>query len=133
MAAGSGAEGHRVWVVPDGYLPAKGEGDLVGHEAVCLLNTGPEAADVTLTVYFEDQAPWRDLRTQVGAERCLHLRLDDPAALGGQVIPRLTPYAMKIEATRPIFVQYSRMDVTQPALTLMTTVAIPVPGGSQRE
>ena len=118
-----------MWVVPDGYLPPVGEGELVGHEAVCFLNTGGEPAEVEITVYFEDRPPLTGLRAVVGGERTLHLRLDDPEALGGHEIPRETPYAMRIVASRPVFVQHSRLDVTQPALALMTTAAIAVPAG----
>ncbi len=119
-------EGRRVWLIPDGYLPPRGEAELVGHEAVCLLNTGRRPARVTLTVYFEDCEPLRGIAVTVGAERTLHLRLDDPEALGGKAIPPETPYALRVESTEPICVQHSRMDVSQPNLTLMTTMAYPL-------
>jgi hypothetical protein len=43
-------------------------------------------------------------------------------------IPRGVPYAIRIESSVPVTVQYSRMDTTQPALSLMTAIAYPAEG-----
>lgn len=119
-------EGARVWLIPDGYLPARSSGDQVSHEAICFLNTGAEEAHVMIAFYFEDRDPIKDVRVVVGAERTLHLRTDVPAALGGAEIPHGVPYAIRVESDVPICVQHSRMDTSQDALTLMTTMAHPV-------
>ena len=119
--------GARVWYIPDGYLPppASAEGQLVSHEAVCLLNVSEREAHVTLTIYFEQRDPLRDIRLTLGAERTWHVRLDRPAELGGVEIPTGVPYALRVESDVPIIVQHSRMDVTQPSLALFTTMAWP--------
>ena len=118
--------GHQVWYIPDGYLPPTSyPGSLVSHEAVCVLNTGPHDATVRLTIYFEDREPLRDLTSRVPAERTLHIRLDKPEYTGGQRLPTGVPYAIRVESDVPVIVQHSRLDATQPALALFTTMAYP--------
>lgn len=124
----SQGEGCKVWLIPDAYLPEEGSDKLQGHEAVCLLNTGSEPADVSLDFYFEDRDPIKDVRVTVGAERTLHLRLDRPESLGGVELPRLVPYAIRVRSDVNIVVQHTRMDVTQENLALFTTMAWPAKG-----
>ncbi|HEY8743681.1 MAG TPA: sensory rhodopsin transducer [Chloroflexota bacterium] len=118
--------GHKVWYIPDGYLPpASYPGSLVSHEAVCVLNTGSKEATVRLTIYFEDREPLRDLTNTIPAERTLHIRLDKPEHTGGHQLPAGVPYAIRVESDVPIIVQHSRLDATQPALALFTTMGFP--------
>ena len=118
--------GHRVWFIPDGYLPpTSAPGELVSHEAVCVLNPGPDNATVRLTIYFEDREPLRELTNVVPGERTLHIRLDRPEHTGGQKLPTGVPYALRVESDVPIIVQHSRLDTTQPALALFTTMGYP--------
>jgi len=120
--------GERIWLIPDGYLPPDSTGDLLSHESVCILNTGGKAATVAMTVYFEEREPLRGLHVTVPPERTLHVRLDRLANPDGEKIPVATPYALMLESDRPVSVQMSRLDTTQPALALMTTLAHPVRG-----
>lgn len=118
--------GHRIWYIPDGYLPPTSyAGSLVSHEAVCVLNSGTQDATVRLTIYFEDREPLRDLTSRVPAERTLHIRLDKPEHTGNQRLPTGVPYAIRVESDVPVIVQHSRLDATQPALALFTTIAFP--------
>lgn len=121
-------EGARVWFIPDTYLatPPNRTDPYFSHEAVCILNTGPREAHISLDLYFEDQPPLKDIRVAVGAERTAHVRLDRPEVLGGVEIPRDTPYAIRLRSDEPVIVQYSRLDTTQPNLALMTTMAYPL-------
>lgn len=120
-----GVGGACTWFVPDAYLPARGQGPLAGHEAICLLNTSEERAHVEIDFYFADREPQLGISLTVGPRRSLHVRTDQPAMLGGVAVPREVPYAMRIRSTIPIVVQYSRMDVAQPNLALMTCMAFP--------
>jgi hypothetical protein len=118
--------GHRIWYIPDGYLPPTSyAGSLVSHEAVCVLNTGSDDATVRLTIYFEDREPLRELTSRVPAERTLHIRLDNPEHTGKHRLPTGVPYAIRVESDVPVIVQHSRLDATQPALALFTTMAYP--------
>jgi hypothetical protein len=118
--------GHTTWYIPDGYLPPHSEpGEYVSHESVCVLNVTQNDAHVVLTFYFEDRDPLRDIRCVVPAERTVHIRLDKPEMTGGVQIPVGVPYAIRVESDVPIIVQNSRLDATQAACTLMTTMAFP--------
>ncbi len=123
----SQGEGRKTWLIPDAYLPEIGSGKYQGHEAVCLLNTGSEPAQVWLDFYFEDRAPIKDVPVRLLAERTWHIRLDRPEQLGGVVIPREVPYAIRVRSNVNIVVQHSRLDVTQTNMALFTTMAWPAP------
>src|SRR5579871_890553 len=91
------AVGGRRWVVADGYIPAWSQGpapEFTSHDAACILNAGPDAADIRLTVFFEDRDPVEYALTVPG-RRTLHQRLgelSDP-----EPIPPGVGYAYLIE------------------------------------
>ena len=118
-------EGARVWHVPDGYIPEESSGGQESHEAICVLNTSAEEARLAISFYFEDREPVKDVAVVVPSERTRHIRTD---SLEGAEVPRGVPYAIRIESSVPVTVQCSRMDTTQPALSLMTAIAYPVEG-----
>jgi hypothetical protein len=120
------AEGAHVWLIPDGYLPEASQGDQQSHEAICVLNSGTQDATLRITFYFEDRPPLRDVPVVVPAERTRHVRTDQPSQLGGNVLPRGVPYAVRVASNHPVVVQHSRLDTSAPALALMTTLAHPV-------
>jgi hypothetical protein len=118
-------EGARVWLVPDGFIPEESSGSQESHEAICVLNTSAEEARLAISFYFEDREPVKDVAVVVESERTRHIRTD---RLDGVEVPRGVPYAIRIESSVPVTVQCSRMDTTQPALSLMTAIAYPVEG-----
>jgi len=121
------AIGHKVWAVPDGYIPSWSHGpepDMVSHEAVCILNAGDEDAHLELTVYFSDREPAGPYRVTVPARRTLHLRLNDLRE--PEPIPVGKEYALVVRSDVPVVVQHSRLDTRQAENTLMTTMAFPV-------
>jgi len=120
-------EGARCWLIPDGFLPPEGPpGVYQGHDCLCLLNTGGEAAEVWIDLFFEDRDPVEGIAVRLGARRCLHLRMDRPEALGGFELPRGVPYAVRVRASHPIVVQYSRLEVAQPNLALLSVMGYPL-------
>lgn len=119
-------EGNFTWVVPDGWLPPEGgEGDLINHESLMILNTGNKDAEISIDIYFDDKAPVKELPIKVEAERIKVIRLDLPEELGFS-IPRARQYALRIKSNVKIIVQYGRMDVRQPNLAYYGTMAYPV-------
>jgi hypothetical protein len=116
--------GHRRWAIAEGFIPGWSNGpepQLESHESACLLNAGPQAAHVEITVYFKDREPAGPYRVTVPAERTLHLRfneLEDP-----EPIPHDTEYASLIESDVPIVVQHTRLDSRQDANALLSTIA----------
>jgi len=120
------AEGALVWLFPDGYIPSRGRGKLLGHEALCILNTNEVEAEVLLDIYFEDRDPIEGVGPiKVPPKRTKHIRLDRVDEVGVE-IPRETPYAIRVRSNVKIVAQLSRMDVTQPNLALMTTMGFPI-------
>lgn len=117
--------GQRRWVIAEGWLPPTGphpdDRALSSHEAACVLNAGSEDAEVAITIYFSDREPLGPYRLRVPARRTRHIRFDDltdPAP-----IPRETDFASVIEASAPIVVQHSRLDMRTGEPALMTTLA----------
>ena len=115
--------GKNVWMIADGYMSDTVKGEYVSHEAICVLNLSGEEAHVKLTVYFEDDEPLRDICATCKNERTNHIRLDKVISADGRKIPKNTPYAVLVESDRPVVVQASRLDVSQPEYALMTTIA----------
>jgi len=114
--------GKNIWVIPDGYMSDTKKGEYVSHEAVCVLNVSGETAHIDLTIYFEDDEPIRGLHAACENDRTNHIRLDKIVNDEGKPIPRNKPYAILVEGDRPIVVQCSRLDVSQPEYALMTTI-----------
>src|SRR2546430_4605090 len=117
------SEGALTWYIPDAYLPAGGSGPLVGHEAICVLNTSDERAHIEVDFYFEDREPHPGVAFSVGPRRTLHVRPDRPHMLGGFAVPRQGPYAMRGRASVPGAGQSSRMDASHPNLTWLPSGA----------
>jgi hypothetical protein len=117
--------GKRTWIIPDGFLQPKSTGDQISHEAVCVLNLEEKDATIRLIFYFEDREPMTKFIAHCGAQRTHHIRLDKLTDSSGDLIPRGVPYAIKVESDVPIVVQHSRLDTSQEALALFTTMAYP--------
>jgi hypothetical protein len=120
------SEGAYVWLIPDGYIPEESTATLLSHESICVLNAADEQANLSITFYFEDRDPIRDVRVTVAPERTRHIRTDLPEHLGGATVPKGVPYAVRVACDVPVTVQHSRVDTSQEALALMTTMAHPV-------
>lgn len=122
------AQGAKTWFIPDGYLaaPIGTDKGYKNHEAICVINTTDQDAHLVIVFYFADREPIRDIEVIIPAERCIHLRLDEPSQIGGYVIPFDTPYGARIQSDAPVVVQYSRMYATVHNISLMTTMAYPL-------
>ncbi|WP_438448694.1 sensory rhodopsin transducer [Gorillibacterium sp. sgz5001074] len=119
------AKGHRSWYIPDSYIPTVSSGQLISHEAICVLNTGMEDARLRVNVFFEDRDPIEGIEILLPARRTGHFRTDR-LEKDGHKIPKGVPYALEVESNVPVIVQYSRLDATQAENSLMTTMAFPV-------
>jgi len=116
--------GRQTWAIAEGYIPGTSTGPepaMLSHETACLLNTGDEAANVEITLYFKDREPVGPYAIEVGARRTLHVRFND--LKDPEPVPRDTDYASVIRSDRPIIVQHSRLDSRQAENALMTTIA----------
>lgn len=115
------------WLIPDMFWPAiSAEGVCVSHEAICVLNLTDEPCDIDITLYFEQDEPLKLPVYTCGAKRTKHIRLDAALDGKGEHIPRGTGYAAEVVCSVPVVVQYTRVDATQAANSLMTTMAYPL-------
>ena len=117
--------GAKLWTIPDAFLPVRSTGNLKSHESTCVLNLGARPAALKLTAYFEDREPLEGFRVTCAPRRTIHIRLDVLKNHLGQSIPRGTPFALSVESSANVVVQHTRLDSTQAALALMTTMAYP--------
>jgi hypothetical protein len=115
--------GAKVWLVADSFLPDHSTGDLKSHEAVCVLNVHRRAAKLKITVYFEDREPLTGLEAVCPPQRTAHVHLESLKNRKGEKIPIAKPMALMVESNVKVVVQHTRLDTTQPALALMTTMA----------
>jgi hypothetical protein len=86
-----------------------------------VLNVGDKDAHLVFTLFFEDRPPMENIQVTVKARSDRHIGMHKPEQLGAKV-PRDTCYGIAIDSDVPVIVQYSRLDVTQPNFTLMTTI-----------
>ncbi len=118
------ALGRKRWAIAEGWIPSRSsftDPALISHETACILNAGNAAAQVRITVFFEDREPAGPYVVTVPPRRTLHLRfndLKDPAP-----IPRDTAYSSVFECDVPIVVQHTRLDSRRAELSLLSTVA----------
>ncbi|MDT0684152.1 sensory rhodopsin transducer [Roseicyclus sp. F158] len=118
------AIGTTLWVLADGYIPGESTGEppeMLSHEAICVLNTSDKAADLTLTLYFEDREPVGPYELTVEPRRTLHQRFND--LRDPETVPTGIGYACVIEASGPVVVQQTRLDSRQAENALFSTLA----------
>jgi len=117
--------GKKTWLIPDAFYNSQSIG-AVSHEAVCILNTSNEDANINMTLYFEDRDKMEGFNSHCKAGRTHHIRMDKLSSTTDQRVPKDTPYAILVESSIEVVVQYSRLDTSQAEMALMTTVAYPV-------
>jgi hypothetical protein len=122
----NGAIGHKVWAVPEGYIPSSSTGpaEMTSHETLCFLNASDQDAQVVIVAYFSDREPAGPYRVTVLARRTLHLWLNDLE--DPEPIPKDTDYATVIRSNVPVVVQHTRLDSRQAENALVSTMAFPV-------
>ncbi len=118
--------GKKTWLIPDCFLNSVSKNESVSHEAICVINTTDEDAEIALTLFFEDRDKCCDFASHCASGRTHHIRMDKLISKNGEKIPRDTPYAVLVESSCPIVVQYSRLDTSEVEMALMTTMAYPV-------
>lgn len=117
-------EGHgkKVWIIPDCELPPEGDGVMKGHESVIVVNDSDEVAKIKVTIFFTDKDCYEDIEWTVDAKRVRCFRMNNTNDMCGYVVPLETQYAMKLDSTQNIVVQYGRLDNRQVNLAYYTTL-----------
>ncbi len=118
--------GAKIWLIPDSYLPDRSNGEMKSHESVCVLNLSRRKAKLKFTFYFEDREPIKGCLAECPAERTMHIRINKLKGRKGETVPLAKSMAYVVESNVNIVVQHTRVDSSQPALALMTTMGYPV-------
>ena len=114
--------GKKNWIIPDCELPPEGEGILKGHESVIIVNDTDETAYIKVKLFFPDREPYTDIEWTVDAQRVRCFRMNNLDDMCGYEVERETQYAMKLESSCEIVVQYGRLDNRQTNLAYYTTL-----------
>ena len=114
--------GKKTWIIPDCELPQEGEGVLKGHESVIVVNDNDFDVKIKVTVYFADKDCYNNINWVVGAKRVRCFRMNNVDDMDGFSVPYDTQYAMKLESSGEIVVQYGRLDNRQTNLAYYTTI-----------
>ena len=115
--------GKKNWIIPDCELPPEGEGVLKGHESVIVVNDSDKPANIKVTLYFTDKDCYDKIEWTVEPKRVKCFRMNNLDDMCGFKVPLETQYAMKLESTQKIVVQYGRLDNRQVNLAYYTTLA----------
>lgn len=115
--------GKKVWIIPDCELPPPGEGVLKAHESVIIVNDSSEDAKIKVTVFFTDKESFKDITWEVKSGRVRCFRMNDLEDMCDFEVPLETQYAMKLESSCNIVVQYGRLDNRQTNLAYYTEIA----------
>lgn len=126
--------GSTLWAIPGGRIPSTSQGsepEFTSFDQLCILNAGALAAQIQLTIYYEDDEPVGPYRLTVDARRVWQVRLND--LIDPEAIRLGRPYGCVIEASAPIVVQFTRQDTRLPgAVAIMSAIAFPSPTGPGR-
>ena len=115
--------GKKDWIIPDCELPPEGEGVLKGHESVVIVNDSDKKAIIKVKLYFVDKDAYEGIVWEVEPQKVKCFRMNNVEHMCGYVVPLEKQYAMKLESSEPIVVQYGRLDNRQTNLAYYTTMA----------
>ena len=101
--------GKKTWVFADGDLPPQGDTEPFGHEALMIVNSGDEDADIAMDLLFEDKDPKEGIKLCVPAKRVNCFRMDYPL---GEEQYKIQPgqFAVVIQSSVPVVAVYGRLD-----------------------
>lgn len=116
------AIGKKKWIIPDCELPQEGEGVLKGHESVIIVNDKDKDVRIKVTLYFTDKPCYDRIEWVVKAKSVRCFRMNKAEDMSGYIVPLETQYAMKIESSGKIVLQYGRLDNRQVNLAYYTTL-----------
>jgi hypothetical protein len=116
--------GKKLWVIPGGHIPLKSTGkepDFVSQDRLAILNTGSDAVNVKLTIYYADQEPVTDYIIKISGKRLKKFRIND--LIDPYPLTLETDYSILLESDYPVVVQFFRMNSGQNNAAIMGTMA----------
>lgn len=114
--------GKRIWFFPDGDRPPFGDSPLKGHESIVVLNPNKGQAVIKITFYYEDREPVTTDEIVVEAERVCCMKTHEEKYFKDKTQLTGMQYALKVEGSIPVIVQYGRLDSRQTNLAYYTVM-----------
>ena len=121
--------GKKIWIFPDAYLPPKGaiypsssKLKVYGHESLCIINPNLVKIKLEINFDFESDKPIKGFTKSIGAERCLHLRLDKINIPNYGYLPREKSYSIIVKSDKNVVIQLSRLDTTSKFNSFMSVL-----------
>lgn len=116
--------GDTEWLIPGGHVPVDSTGpepEMVSHDRLTLLNAGGELSAVEITLRYAEGREAGPYRITVAPERLRHVRIND--LIDPYAPPLGRAYAVSIEASAPVLVQFGRTDSRQAENATVSTMA----------
>jgi hypothetical protein len=116
--------GHKQWVISGGHIPLKGTGRepwFLSQDRIAILNPNKNAVSIRLKVLFAEQEAIDSYQLEINGERLLKFRVND--LINPFPVPLEEDYALIVEASEPVVVQFLRMNSGQRNLAIMGTMA----------
>ena len=120
----SNASGSKVWAFAAGNIPFDSNGNepvFTSRDQIAVLNINSEKAEITITIYYEDQDEVGKYKLVVDARRVRKIRFND--LIDPLPITLERPYGFELNSTVPVIVQFTRMNTSARALSSLCTTA----------
>lgn len=119
--------GHKTWAIPGCCIPAQSSGEeplFTSRDEICILNTGGKEIRIEITIYYHDRDPVGPYQMTVSAQRLRCIRFND--LIDPEAIILETEFAAVLKASRPVVVQFNRIDSGNSTRSHSTTIAFPI-------
>jgi hypothetical protein len=116
--------GSKKWAFAAGNIPFHSTGEepmFNSHDRIAILNINSQKADITITIYYEDQREIGNYQIVVDARRVRKVRFND--LIDPLPITLERPYGFVLESSVPVIVQFTRMNTGAAALASLCTTA----------
>jgi len=120
------AIGRRRWAIAGGHIPLRTTGpepECTSSDTLCVLNAADAEAVVKITIFYADREPVGPYQLAVLPRRVRQVRFND--LIDPEAMPLDTDYALIVESSVPVVVQFSRRDTSQAENAIATTLAYP--------
>jgi hypothetical protein len=101
----------KTWAFAAGHIPLTSTGHeptFTSHDKIAILNTSAQDADITITIFYEDEDPVEDHVICVKARRIRKIRFND--LIDPLPLPLDKPFGFIVQSSVAVVVQFSRMD-----------------------
>lgn len=101
------------------------EGEIIGHEAIAVVNKGDKAAKLWVEIYYMDRASEKGFEFEILPERSHRIILGEEYKLNGSMkipVASNVPYSLKLISDGDLNIQFTRVDSRSQRLAVSTTV-----------